>query len=164
WFCVFIGLIRKSLTDHRCHMLEEHQMVNHIFFGLWAWHCERKRSRKFLHQSTQSLPAVRLREDMIDRREVHGQHHLRFGIECSRVVAPVEERALLLERRLHGRHRLVLNLLHRLASAARLDVGGKRVRQLIRQQALKERTSASEIVRRLVSDYLKQAKKGGKPE
>jgi predicted CopG family antitoxin len=34
----------------------------------------------------------------------------------------------------------------------------------LRMQALKERTSASEIVRRLVSDYLKKAKKGGKRE
>ena len=35
----------------------------------------------------------------------------------------------------------------------------------LRMQALKERTSASEIVRRLVSDYLnKQKKKGEKRE
>jgi predicted CopG family antitoxin len=34
----------------------------------------------------------------------------------------------------------------------------------LRMQALKERTSASEIVRRLVSDYLKKTKKGGKRE
>jgi predicted CopG family antitoxin len=31
----------------------------------------------------------------------------------------------------------------------------------LRMQALKERTSASEIVRRLVSDYLKKTKKKG---
>jgi len=34
----------------------------------------------------------------------------------------------------------------------------------LRMQALKEKTSASEIVRRLVSDYLKKSKKGGKHE
>jgi hypothetical protein len=33
----------------------------------------------------------------------------------------------------------------------------------LRMQALREKTSASEIIRRLVSDYLKQ-KKGGKRE
>jgi predicted CopG family antitoxin len=32
----------------------------------------------------------------------------------------------------------------------------------LRMQALKEKTSASEIVRRLVSDYLKKTKKGEK--
>lgn len=32
----------------------------------------------------------------------------------------------------------------------------------LRMQALKEKTSASEILRRLASDYLKKAKKGGK--
>jgi hypothetical protein len=32
----------------------------------------------------------------------------------------------------------------------------------LRMQALKEGTSASEIVRRLVSDYLRKVKKGGK--
>jgi hypothetical protein len=32
----------------------------------------------------------------------------------------------------------------------------------LRMQALKERTSASEIIRRLVSDYLNKAKKGAK--
>jgi len=32
----------------------------------------------------------------------------------------------------------------------------------LRMQALKERTSASEIVRRLVSDYLNKTKKGDK--
>jgi len=34
----------------------------------------------------------------------------------------------------------------------------------LRMQALKEKTSASEIVRRLVSDYLKKSKKGGRHE
>ena len=34
----------------------------------------------------------------------------------------------------------------------------------LRMQALKEKTSASEIVRRLVTDYLRKAKKGGKRE
>jgi predicted CopG family antitoxin len=32
----------------------------------------------------------------------------------------------------------------------------------LRMQALREKTSASEIIRRLVSDYLKKPKKGGK--
>jgi hypothetical protein len=32
----------------------------------------------------------------------------------------------------------------------------------LRMQALKERTSASEIIRRLVADYLKKVKKGAK--
>jgi predicted CopG family antitoxin len=31
----------------------------------------------------------------------------------------------------------------------------------LRMQALREKTSASEIIRRLVSDYLKKPKKGG---
>jgi len=34
----------------------------------------------------------------------------------------------------------------------------------LRMHALKEKTSASEIVRRLVSDYLKKSKKGGRHE
>ena len=34
----------------------------------------------------------------------------------------------------------------------------------LRMQALREKTSASEIIRRLVSDYLKKPKKGGKRE
>jgi predicted CopG family antitoxin len=34
----------------------------------------------------------------------------------------------------------------------------------LRMQAIRERTSASEIVRRLVSDYLNKQKKGGKRE
>jgi hypothetical protein len=32
----------------------------------------------------------------------------------------------------------------------------------LRMQALREKTSASEIIRRLVSDYLNKQKKGGK--
>jgi len=34
----------------------------------------------------------------------------------------------------------------------------------LRMQALREKTSASEIIRRLVSEYLKKPKKGGKLE
>ena len=34
----------------------------------------------------------------------------------------------------------------------------------LRMQALREKTSASEIIRRLVSEYLKKSKKGGKPD
>jgi predicted CopG family antitoxin len=49
--------------------------------------------------------------------------------------------------------------------------GGKMVKTIVmpdnlwlelRMQALKEKTSASEILRRLASDYLKKSKKGAK--
>ncbi len=111
-----------------------------IVSRLRARHGQGERRRQPLDHPAEPLPA-RLLPDVVlhvqhvvDRAEVHPQHVRRLRVQRRRVVAAVEERPQLLERRPHRRDRLVLQLPDRLVRLARrVRVRRQRIGQRVGQ-------------------------------